>query len=187
MAELTKRDLPGLLRLAVQVPLLVAGFAAAAHFGARGSPVLAVLAAAVAGLGLLCHFPSLHESGHGPAFRTRWLNESVAWVSAVLMLQSPTFFREFHWEHHRHTQDPLRDPEIAAMPALLSPFPRNPLVYLLLASGQSLLVGKTLFTVGALGQSASPRSQSSSRGSARTFAAAYGGRARWWWRCWAAR
>jgi fatty acid desaturase len=101
----------------------------------------------IAGLALVLFFPSLHEAGHGTAFRTAWLNEAVVWVSAVLMLQAPRFFREFHWEHHRSTQDRERDPEISGAPDLLDDWPRNVFAYLFLACGQVFLVGKLGFTL----------------------------------------
>ncbi|MCA9635476.1 MAG: fatty acid desaturase [Myxococcales bacterium] len=146
-ALLVRSDGPGLAHLALLLPLLIGGGLATIHLGAAGSP-LWPLAATITGVALLTFFPALHEAGHGTAFRTPWLNDAVTWLAAILMLEGPTFFREFHWEHHRQTQDRARDPEIAAAPALLDPWPSNPLTYLALASGQALLVGKAMFTIG---------------------------------------
>jgi len=89
----------------------------------------------------------LHEAGHRTAFASAAANEVGVWLGAVMMLQAPSFFREFHWEHHRSTQDPERDPEISGAPDLLDGFPTNPVTYLFLASGQFLMVGKFGFTV----------------------------------------
>jgi fatty acid desaturase len=58
-------------------------------------------------------FAPLHESIHRTAFRRGWLNAVVAWLAAVPLLLPPTYFRTFHLAHHRHTQDPERDPELA--------------------------------------------------------------------------
>jgi fatty acid desaturase len=114
---------------------------------AAGGSALAFLAVFADGLVLLTFFASMHEAGHGTAFATPWLNRAATWISAVLMLQSPTFFREFHFEHHRRTSEPDGDPEISGAPRLLGPWPRNPLFYLAQASGQHLMVGKAMFTV----------------------------------------
>ncbi len=59
-------------------------------------------------------FTLLHETVHRTAFETLWLNKAVAWVCGFLILLPPAWFRYFHFEHHRHTQDPERDPELAA-------------------------------------------------------------------------
>ena len=58
-------------------------------------------------------FAPLHEAVHRTAFRSRWLNDVVAWACGAVLLLPPAYFRAFHFTHHRHTQDPLRDPELA--------------------------------------------------------------------------
>lgn len=65
------------------------------------------------GLVLTFLFAPLHESIHRTAFRRRWLNDAVAWLAAVPLLLPPAYFRAFHLAHHRWTQDPARDPELA--------------------------------------------------------------------------
>jgi fatty acid desaturase len=57
-------------------------------------------------------FTPLHESIHGTAFRTPWINTLVAEVAGFLLLLPPRYFRYFHFAHHRYTQDPARDPEL---------------------------------------------------------------------------
>jgi fatty acid desaturase len=136
------------LRLGVQVLLLVASAAATLRLAAAGNPAW-IGSVSLCGVVLATFFPPLHEAGHGTAFRNGRLNEAVAWLGAVLMLQAPSFFREFHWEHHRQTQNPERDPEIAPAPALVDDWPRNPLAYLAVASGQLLMLGKLGFTLAA--------------------------------------
>ncbi|MEZ4453453.1 MAG: fatty acid desaturase [Nannocystaceae bacterium] len=142
-----KSDGPGLARFLATFTLFVGSAVAAASLGAAGSPAVAlpIVTGAVAYLGF---FPALHESGHGTAFRTPILNRAVCWFTAAMMLEGPTFFREFHWEHHRKTQDRAHDPEIMTAPEILDGWPTNPFVYLGLASGQALWVGKFFFTVG---------------------------------------
>ncbi|MGI9505422.1 MAG: fatty acid desaturase, partial [Geminicoccaceae bacterium] len=56
-------------------------------------------------------FAPFHESTHGTAFRSRWLNRSVAWVTGLSLQLPPTHFTLEHAAHHKYTQDPVRDPE----------------------------------------------------------------------------
>jgi fatty acid desaturase len=92
--------------------------------------VLAATGAAIAGAGttwwlapaLVVHgvvliflFSPLHECVHRTAFASRALNDAVAWLCGAVMLLPPAYFRAFHFAHHRHTQDPARDPELALL------------------------------------------------------------------------
>jgi len=44
-----------------------------------------------------------HECAHGTAFRTRWLNEAVLWLSSFVWGESPTHRRFAHSHHHSYT------------------------------------------------------------------------------------
>lgn len=145
---MARRDGPGVVLFLLQLAVFVALSLATLRLAAAGSP-FACATVTAAGIVLLTFFASMHEAGHGTAFATPWLNRAVLWISAPLMLQAPTFFREFHFEHHRRTSDPEGDPEISGAPTYLAPWPRNPLFYAMQASGQHLMFGKALFTVGA--------------------------------------
>lgn len=57
-------------------------------------------------------FSPLHECAHGTAFRSRWLNETVLWITAIVYVVPPYFFRYFHLGHHRYTQMPGKDPSL---------------------------------------------------------------------------
>jgi len=59
-------------------------------------------------------FAALHESIHRTAFRSRWLNDVVAWCAGLVMLLPPGYFRHFHFAHHRFTQQIDRDPELSS-------------------------------------------------------------------------
>ncbi len=74
-------------------------------------------------------FAPLHETIHRTAFKSRALNDIVAWTCGAALLLPPDYFRAFHFAHHRHTQDPERDPELAASK------PADLAQYLRLASG----------------------------------------------------
>lgn len=58
-------------------------------------------------------FTALHETIHKTAFKSPALNKLVATVSGFLLLLPPDWFRSFHFAHHRFTNDPARDPELA--------------------------------------------------------------------------
>jgi fatty acid desaturase len=62
-----------------------------------------------------------HESGHGTAFKTRWMDEGLYQLASFMIMRDPTTWR---WSHARHHTDTLvvgRDPEIAVMrPARLA-------------------------------------------------------------------
>ena len=66
------------------------------------------------GLVLIFLFAPLHETVHRTAFRTRALNDIVASLLGAVLLLPARYFRAFHFAHHRFTQDPARDPELAA-------------------------------------------------------------------------
>lgn len=57
-------------------------------------------------------FTLLHETCHRTPFRSRSINIALSWVCAVVVVLPPNWFRHFHFEHHRYTQDPDRDPEL---------------------------------------------------------------------------
>jgi fatty acid desaturase len=109
--DLRPSDARGLVHLAGHLGLLLltgAGIAAA-----RGS--LWLLPAMLAhGIVLVFLFAPLHESVHRTAFRSRQLNDAVAWVCGLLLLAPPDWFRAFHFAHHRHTQIEGLDPELDA-------------------------------------------------------------------------
>jgi fatty acid desaturase len=62
-----------------------------------------------------------HETGHGTAFKSRWLDEALYQLASFMIMRDPTVWR---WSHTRHHTDTLilgRDPEIGAMrPARLA-------------------------------------------------------------------
>ncbi|QAU49490.1 fatty acid desaturase [Bradyrhizobium guangzhouense] len=57
-------------------------------------------------------FMALHETAHKTAFRSRGLNLAVGYLSAFIIGQPYEYYCLFHWDHHRYTQDPEKDPEL---------------------------------------------------------------------------
>ncbi len=105
-----RSDAKGLQRLAAHVATLVA--TGGLLYMSLGT-WWAVPATALYGAVLIFLFSALHECVHRTAFRSRWLNDWVAWAAGALLLLPPEFFRYFHFAHHRFTQDPALDPELA--------------------------------------------------------------------------
>ena len=91
--------------------LLLIGGTTALVVLAGGGPWL-VPALLVQGIAVVFLFCAAHEAIHRTAFRTRALNDAVAWIAGLAILLPPAHFRAFHLAHHRHTQDPARDPEL---------------------------------------------------------------------------
>ncbi len=121
LQRLSRRsDVRGLAQLAAH--LLLLGATGAIIWASRGTlwvaPAIVLHGALLAFL-----FCPLHEAIHRTAFATRRISDTVAWICGVLLVLPPDFFRLFHFAHHRHTQDPALDPELAhARPAALGAY-----------------------------------------------------------------
>ncbi|UCI06692.1 fatty acid desaturase family protein [Mesorhizobium sp. B1-1-8] len=132
-----KSNAPGLIQSAV-------------HFGSI--IVLGVLIAAKVpfwpmlmlpqGILIVFLFTLLHETVHRTAFETQWLNDAVARLCSLAIALPADWFRYFHFAHHRFTQDPESDPELA------SPKPETWRQYIVHVSGLPMWWGhfKTLYT-----------------------------------------
>jgi fatty acid desaturase len=106
----TPSDRRGLIQLAGHVgALLASGWLVAQAWGS----LWLALAMPPHGILLTFLFAPLHETIHRTAFRRRWLNDATAWLCGLALALPPAYFRAFHFAHHRHTQDPARDPELA--------------------------------------------------------------------------
>ena len=103
-----KSDLPGLIRLAVHWGLIgLIGWLIA--IAAPGWQLLMI----AQGVLIIFCFTLLHETTHRTPFASLWLNEAVMHVCGFLVALPPEWFRYFHFAHHRFTNDPDRDPELA--------------------------------------------------------------------------
>jgi fatty acid desaturase len=111
LTALSRRsDEEGLIHLALHLALIAALLAIAIALKGRFWQIPALWAEGVA---LVFLFAPLHETIHRTAFKRRWLNDAVAWLGGAVLMLPPEYFRSFHFAHHRHTQDPARDPELA--------------------------------------------------------------------------
>lgn len=93
----------------------------AGHLGAILG-IGALIAAGVPGWGLLLPvqgvlivflFTLEHEATHRTPFRTVWLNDWVGRLCGLLLVLPFEWFRAFHMAHHRWTNLPGKDPELA--------------------------------------------------------------------------
>lgn len=53
-----------------------------------------------------------HETAHGTAFRTRWLNEAMLWLGSLIYLEEPHYRRYSHTRHHTYTWHVGRDSQM---------------------------------------------------------------------------
>ena len=117
-----RRDAPSAIRLAVHV----SAFAGAIALVVVASGTVWILPATVLLAALMASLCApLHECTHRTAFLRPWLNDLGILVASPFYGMAPAHYKQFHFEHHRHTQDPLRDPEIMADPARLNRWPPN--------------------------------------------------------------
>jgi fatty acid desaturase len=57
-------------------------------------------------------FMPMHETAHKTAFKNRTLNVAIGNLTAFMIANRYEYYCLFHWDHHRYTQDPNRDPEL---------------------------------------------------------------------------
>jgi hypothetical protein len=109
LRALTRRsDAQGALRLAIHLALLAG--AGALVWRAQGWAI--VPAMVLLGIVQVTLFAPLHETMHLTAFASRRVNAVVGWLVSCPSLLNWHFYAALHWDHHRFTQDPARDPEL---------------------------------------------------------------------------
>ena len=141
-----RSDSKGLWKISQHLLALGAfGFIAFTEFWNIPTPLRVALGLAYSIL-LVFSFCPLHETIHGSAFASKWLNRWVSNVYGLVLMLPPKFFNAFHMAHHRHTQIPGKDPELAsAKPATIGQ-------YLLYVSGilywRAQIVGLILYSMG---------------------------------------
>src|SRR3546814_109986 len=112
-----RSDRKGLVQFGGHLALLaVTGSAVLWAEGSWGDSWALAPALLAHGIVLVFLFAPLHETIHRTAFRRRALNDAVARVAGFLLVLPADYFRAFHLQHHRFTQDRRRDPELAAPP-----------------------------------------------------------------------
>ena len=109
-----QNNAPAALRILSQLGLIVA-MAVLTSMLVNAYGVLAALPLmAIQGFCIAFLFTALHETAHKTAFRTRLLNAVVGQLCGMLIGLPYEYYRLFHWDHHRHTQNLEKDPELIA-------------------------------------------------------------------------
>ena len=134
-----RSDVKGLVQLASHLGAIAA--ASGLVWLASGTWWLLVPAQVVLGILLTFLFCPLHETIHRTAFRSRWLNDAVAWIAGFVVFLPSTWFRYFHFEHHRFTHIEGADPELD------TPKPATRLSFLFYLSGLESFWWSTLKTL----------------------------------------
>lgn len=62
-------------------------------------------------LGAYLAFTAMHDAAHRAVSRRGWLNEVIGRLSAVTLWGPFAAFRFVHLEHHKHTNEPAKDPD----------------------------------------------------------------------------
>lgn len=107
-----RSDAKGAIRLAIHIALLMGtGSLVALASGWMVLPAMFALGVVQAAL-----FAPAHETMHQTAFASRRANAIVQWVTSCPSLLNAQFYTSFHLAHHRHTQIPGEDPELASEP-----------------------------------------------------------------------
>ncbi|MET0970942.1 MAG: fatty acid desaturase [Tardiphaga sp.] len=57
-------------------------------------------------------FMAVHEAAHKTVFTSRRANEVLGHLASLMIALPYEHYQLFHWDHHRFTQDPSRDPEL---------------------------------------------------------------------------
>lgn len=73
-------------------------------------PVAATIAINATAIYLL--FTVMHDSMHRTAHESRFVNDLLGRLSALPLTVTMPLFRAVHYEHHSHTNDPERDPDL---------------------------------------------------------------------------
>ena len=103
-----KSDAPGVIHLAAHWgAILLVG--ALIVWRIPGWQALMIVQGAL----LVFLFTLLHETSHDTPFRSIRLNRIVGHACGFAVFLPAIWFRFFHFAHHRYTQDPDRDPELA--------------------------------------------------------------------------
>ena len=107
---MARSDLAGLVQLVGHLNLI----AVMIWLNMILSGVWQIFAMAGQGIVMVFLFTAMHECSHATAFRSRWINRAVGRLAGAMLVIGPRWFFYFHQDHHKFTQDPARDPELAS-------------------------------------------------------------------------
>ena len=106
----SRADVPGLLYLGQWV--LALGLSGALVWVALGTlwvwPAMVVHGVVLTVPG----YSMSHETAHGTAFRSRWLNETILWITSLIYMEEPLHRRYTHTNHHTFTWHAGKDSQM---------------------------------------------------------------------------
>ncbi len=109
-----RSDLPGLIYLGKwMLALVISGYGVYLALGTGWVWPAILLYGTVLSVPV---YAMSHETAHGTAFRSRWLNETVMWICALLYLEEPLHRRYTHTNHHTYTWHVGKDSQISDIP-----------------------------------------------------------------------
>ncbi|MGN1288476.1 MAG: fatty acid desaturase [Bradyrhizobium sp.] len=111
-----KSNLPGAVRAASHYGMIVIGGALISLVASRHGLPWALPLIAIQGYFVAFLFMVVHETAHKTAFHSHALNLVVGNLSAFMIGLPYQYYCLFHWDHHRYTQDPEKDPELIVGP-----------------------------------------------------------------------
>lgn len=132
----TRSNRQGFVQLAGHLSLMgVSGYLWGIGYHS-GNWLLAVPCLVIYGFTFAAMFAPLHEGSHRTVFTHNRANDALSWFAGLLSFYNSAFFRRYHKWHHRFTQIPGKDPELADLQ------PTNWWAYLLIISGLPWWQGK---------------------------------------------
>ena len=107
-----RANLPGLIRSISHYALIALVGTLIWQVATRYGVVWAIPLIIIQGYLIAFLFMAVHEAAHKTVFTNRRLNEILGHVSSLMIVLPYEHYALFHWDHHRFTQDPDRDPEL---------------------------------------------------------------------------
>lgn len=107
-----RANLPGLIRSVSHYALIALVGTLIWQVTTRYGVVWAIPLIVIQGYLIAFLFMVVHEAAHKTVFTSRRLNEALGHVSSLMIVLPYEHYALFHWDHHRFTQDPDRDPEL---------------------------------------------------------------------------
>ncbi|WP_441242145.1 fatty acid desaturase [Tardiphaga sp. 768_D3_N2_1] len=107
-----RANLPGLIRAISHYALIALVGTLIWQVATRYGVVWTIPLIIIQGYLIAFLFMAVHEAAHKTVFTSRLLNEALGHVSSLMIVLPYEHYALFHWDHHRFTQDPDRDPEL---------------------------------------------------------------------------
>ncbi len=136
-----KSDNPSVRRFVLQYASFLL-LATAVVISATESNVAVILLTGLLAAVWASLFAPFHETVHGTAFRSSWLNTICGWLAGIPFGMAPAVYKEFHFDHHRFTQNPGRDPEVRAFRGKPSAWPSTWTTWTLMIIGWGIITLK---------------------------------------------